>query len=161
MNHELQHPELPAMSLLAGLADEDRALLGNYGDFLPVQPGQVLISEGQPQDSLYFIISGLLHVTREIDGRVSFITRIAAGETLGEVNVFDPGTASASVVAKEFSQVWKASREDIEAFVAAYPEAGARLLAGVVACMSRRLRHMNDRLANESAISDIASLWQS
>ena len=160
MSAVFDRPEIPALGIMAGLAYEDRALLGNYGEFLPVQPGQHLIVEGNPQDSLYFIISGVLHVQTEVDGRMVLITRIEAGETLGEVNVFDPANASASVTAMEFSQIWRASREDIEAFVAAYPNAGATLLAGIIRCMSRRIRHMNERLANHQSIEDVSSVWR-
>jgi CRP/FNR family cyclic AMP-dependent transcriptional regulator len=133
--------------------------LGNYGEFLPVHEGQLLIIEGHPQDSLFFVISGVLHVHTVVDGRTVLISRIEAGETLGEVNIFDPANASASVTAKEFTQVWRADRADIEAFVAAYPEAGAVLLAGIVRMMSRRIRHMNDRLTSQESIADITMLW--
>jgi CRP/FNR family transcriptional regulator, cyclic AMP receptor protein len=159
MSQELTKPELPALSLLAGMAGEDRALLSNYGEFLPAHPGQLIIAEGREQDSLYFVISGLLHVHMEVDGRTTFIARIGAGESLGEVNVFDPAKASASVTAKEFSQIWRANRGEIDDFVRAYPEAGARLLAGIITCMSQRIRHMNERLAGHESLSDIERMW--
>ena len=159
MSSPLNRPEIPSFGIVDNLADYDRALLGNYGEFLPVHPGQLIIVEGQTQDSLFLVISGVLHVHTEVDGRVVLITRIEAGETLGEVNIFDPATASASVTAKEFSQVWRADRSDIEAFVAAYPEAGAVLLGGIIKVMSQRIRHMNDRLANEKSISGISLMW--
>jgi CRP-like cAMP-binding protein len=87
------------------------------------------------------------------------IARIEAGETIGEVNAFDPGTASASVTSKEFSQIWKASRSDIDAFVTAYPEAGSRLLSGIISCMSRRIRHMNERLADHESLANAERWW--
>jgi CRP-like cAMP-binding protein len=159
MSQEFTTPELPALSLLAGMEYEDRALLSNYGEFLPVHPGQLIIEEGKPQDSLYFVISGVLHVHMQVDGRLTFIARIEAGETLGEVNVFDPAKASASVTAKEFSQIWRANRADIEAFVEAYPGPGSKLLAGIIACMSQRIRHMNERLAGHESLSEIERMW--
>ncbi len=94
MSQEFNSPQLPAMGLVAGLKEEDRLLLGDYGDFLPVQEGQVLIEEGHKQDSLYFVISGVLHVHTDTDSKRILIARVAAGESLGEVNIFDPATAS-------------------------------------------------------------------
>jgi CRP/FNR family transcriptional regulator, cyclic AMP receptor protein len=152
-------PELPPLGIVAGMADEDRALLSNYGEFLPAHPEQLMVSEGHPQDALYFVVSGVLHVHTEVDKRTILIARIEAGETIGEVNAFDPGTASASVTAKEFSQVWRADRSDINAFVQAYPEAGTRLLAGIITCMSRRIRHMNERLANQESLANVERWW--
>ncbi len=56
--------------------------------------------------------------------------------------------ASASVVAKSFSQVWKARRNDLDDFLNAYPEAAGRLMIGLLSEMSRRLRKMNQKLSN-------------
>lgn len=158
MSNSFDRPEIPRVGIVAGMEDDDRALLGNYGEFLPAHPKERVIEEGNPQHSLFFVISGLLHVHMEVDGREKLISRIEAGETLGEVNVFDPGVASASVTAQEFTQIWRANREDIDAFVAAYPKAGADLLAGILTCMSRRIRHMNERLSDHESLSWIGRI---
>ncbi len=147
------------MGLVAGLDEEDRLLLSGYGDFLPVQQDQVLIEEGQTQDSLYFVISGVLHVHTDNDNKRTLIARVQAGESLGEINIFDPGTASASVTSKSFSQVWKATREDIEAFMVAYPQPGNLLLTALVREMSRRIRHMNDKLVAVEAEAAYQNFW--
>ena len=144
---QLTTPELPPISFLENLGDEDRRLMGNYGEFLPAHPGQTLIREGDPQDSLYLVLSGLLHVVREKDGPRTLLWRVTPGETIGEVNLFDPGTASADVTAQEFSQVWSVDRNDLEAFIQAYPLAGASLMIGISALLGRRLRAMNVRFA--------------
>jgi len=147
------------MGLVAGLDEEDRLLLSGYGDFLPVQQDQVLIEEGQTQDSLYFVISGVLHVHTDNDNKRTLIARVQAGESLGEINIFDPGTASASVTSKSFSQVWKATREDIEAFMVAYPQPGNLLLTALVREMSRRIRHMNHKLVAVEAEAAYQNFW--
>ena len=147
------------MGLVAGLEDDDRLLLSDYGEFLPVQENQLLIEEGQQQHSLYFVISGVLHVHTDHDGKRTLIARVQAGESIGEINIFDPGTASASVTAQSFSQIWKASREDFEAFVEAYPEAGNRLLTGFIAELSRRIRHMNQKLVTMETEASYRNFW--
>jgi len=159
MSQEFNSPHLPAMGLVAGLEEEDRLLLSGYGDFLPVQEDQMLIEEGQTQNSLYFVISGILHVHTDKDNKRTLIARVQAGESLGEINIFDPGTASASVTSKSFTQVWKATREDIEAFMVAYPEPGNRLLTALVGEMSRRIRHMNDKLVAVEAEAAYQNFW--
>ena len=159
MSDSFTKPEIPATGIMAGLQDEDRQLLGDYGEFLPVHPDQVVIQEGRDQDSLYFVISGVLHVHTDTAEKRTLVARIEAGETLGEVNLFDPATASASVTAREFSQVWKANRGDLEAFMTAYPAAAARLLAGILSEMSTRLRRMNEKLATREAEAAFQSFW--
>ncbi|GEM_PF-561700 len=145
---EFNRPELPALGIVRHLDDDDRRLLSNYGEFLPLAEGAIVVKEGDPQNSLIFLISGLLHVTTRKDERTALLARIEPGEAIGEVSIFDPGTASATVQAKQFSQIWKTRRDDLDAFLAAYPEAAGRLLIGLLSDMARRLRRMNDKLSN-------------
>ena len=156
---EFLTPEIPALGIMATIADEDRRLLSNYGEFLPAQSGEEVIREGDPQDSLYFVISGLLQVSSLKDGKRTFLARIGPGETFGEVNVFNPGVASANVTAKEFTQIWKAKREDFEGFVSSYPETGARLLMEILSEMSERIRVTNSRLATAELDAAVQSMW--
>ncbi|MGF1655906.1 MAG: Crp/Fnr family transcriptional regulator [Verrucomicrobiales bacterium] len=142
-------PEIPDLGIMSALTAEHRRLLSNYGEFLPVQAEQSIIQEGEEQNSLYFVISGLLHVHSQTSGKNILLARIEPGETLGEVNLFDPTTASASVTAKEFSQVWKAVRADLEDFMSEYPDAAAQLLIQIGSSMSKRIRIMNEKLTME------------
>jgi len=159
MSEKLTRPELPAVGIVGDMDADDRALLGNYGEFLPAQAGQLLIQAGEDQEYLYLVISGLLHVTIIADGRVKLVARVEAGETLGEVNVFDPEKASATVTAQEFSQVWKANRADIDEFVKAYPRAGNTLISGIITVMCRRIRGMNEKLADKEAMDVLGKFW--
>jgi CRP/FNR family cyclic AMP-dependent transcriptional regulator len=160
MSQEFNSPQLPAMGLVVGLEEDDRMLLSGYGEFLPVQENQLLIKEGQQQDSLYFVISGILHVHTDHDGKRTLIARVEPGESIGEINIFDPGTASASVTAQAFSQIWKARREDFEAFMEAYPEAGNRLLTALITELSRRIRHMNQKLVTMEMEASYQNFWK-
>ena len=151
-------PELPRFGILKEMEDEDRLHLSDFGEFLPAHPKQQIITNGKPQDSLYFVISGVLHVHLSVDGREKLISRIGAGESLGEVNLFDPAMASASVTAQEFSQIWRANRADLEAFVEAYPKASCVLVSGILAGMSRRIRNMNDRLTDHESHNEMLQM---
>ena len=141
----LDKPELPPIGFLEQLSEEDRRLLSSYGEFVPAEKGSEIIAEGDPQEKLYLIISGVLHVLREQNNTRTLLWRASPGETLGEVNLFDPGQASATVVAQEYSQIWRIDRNDLEGFVNAYPEAGAQLMLGISRLLSQRLRAMNER----------------
>ena len=148
MSTHFDRPELPALGIVSALEEEDRRLLSDYGEFLPMQEGDTLIDEGADQNSLLFLISGLLHVVTTKDDKLVLLARVEPGESIGEVNLFDPFKASASVVAKSFSQVWKARRNDLDDFLNAYPEAAGRLMIGLLSEMSKRLRNMNQKLSN-------------
>ena len=128
----LSSPKLPAQGILEPLGDEDRDILSGYGEFLPVQPGQHLIEEGQQQNSLFFVVSGKFHATAMRGGHKVLL---------------DPNVASASVTAVEFSQVWRIDGETLESYINEYPRAAAWLLIGVGRTISHRLRAVNEKIA--------------
>ena len=159
MTDKLIRSELPNVGIVVEMDDDDRRLLGGYGEFLPAQAGQTIITAGEDQPYLYLVISGLLHVTIQIEGRTKLVARVESGETLGEVNAFDPEKASATVTAQEFTQIWKASKADIDEFVNAYPAAGASLLSGIITVMCRRIRNMNEKLADSQSMEILGKFW--
>ena len=146
MSSDLNQPELPAIGFVADISDEDRLVLSGYGEFLPVQDEQVLIQEGQDQNCLYFIISGRLHVTTEDEGRRTLLGRRGPGDLVGEVNVFDPQKASATVMGLEFSQVWRMGRAMLHAFTKDSPAAASQLLIHISTQLSQRLRETNEKV---------------
>ncbi|MFZ2281771.1 MAG: cyclic nucleotide-binding domain-containing protein [Prosthecobacter sp.] len=143
----LSSPKLPAQGILEPLGDEDRDILSGYGEFLPVQPGQHLIEEGQQQNSLFFVVSGKFHATAMRGGHKVLLGSIQKGETIGEINLLDPNVASASVTAVEFSQVWRIDGTTLESYINEYPRAAAWLLIGVGRTISHRLRAVNEKIA--------------
>ena len=146
MSSDLNQPELPAIGFVADISDEDRLVLSGYGEFLPVQDEQVLIQEGQDQNCLYFIISGRLHVTTEDEGRRTLLGRLGPGDLVGEVNVFDPQKASATVMGMEYSQVWRMDRAMLDAFTKDSPAAASQLLIHISTQLSQRLRETNEKV---------------
>ncbi len=135
------------MGFVQELDDDERRELEKYGEFISANEGDVLIAEGQEQDSLFLIIMGSFHVQTETTGRSVLLGSMKAGDTIGEVNIFDPGKASASVVSKSISQVWKIDRSSLERFLESSPEAAARLLVSVATQLSMRLRKTNEKVA--------------
>jgi CRP-like cAMP-binding protein len=152
MSTEFSTPELPAKGIIEPLGDEDRLLLSSYGEFRPVHERQVLIEEGHQQNSLYFVISGALHATTMRGGRQVLLGKISVGETIGEINIFHPGLASATVTAVEFSQVWRIDRGSLEEFMNVSPLPAAHLLIGISSTLSRRLRDTNEKVATMGQI---------
>ncbi|HSI64457.1 MAG TPA: Crp/Fnr family transcriptional regulator [Candidatus Saccharimonadia bacterium] len=147
MSADFSTPELPPKGIIEPLGDDDRLLLSSYGEFLPVHERQVLIEEGHQQNTLYYVISGTLHATTTRSGRPVLLGRIGAGETIGEINIFHPGLASATVTAIEFTQIWKIDRQSLEDFMNVSPLPASHLLIGIASTLSRRLRETNDKVA--------------
>ncbi|MBU6178345.1 MAG: cyclic nucleotide-binding domain-containing protein [Verrucomicrobia bacterium] len=138
---------LPEMGFASEFDLEERTQLGNFGEFLSLADGEVLIDEGHNQDALFMVVSGTFHVQTVVTGRPVLLGTLKAGDTIGEVNMFDPGQASASVVSKSFSEVWRIDRSRLEQYLEAHPRTAARLLVNIATQLSKRLRKTNQKVA--------------
>ncbi len=138
---------LPEMGFATDFDIEERTQLGNFGEFISLNDGEVLIDEGHKQDALFMVISGTFHVQTVVTGRAVLLGTLKTGDTIGEINMFDPGNASASVVSKSFSEVWRIDRARLEQYLEAHPRTAARLLVNVATQLSKRLRKTNEKVA--------------
>lgn len=153
MSEDLTSPHLPAVGLVANLTKEDRDLLSSYGVFQRSEPGEPIIEQAESHGKLFFIISGLLHAVRRDGDREVLLGAIRQGEWVGEVDLFDPGSAVCSVVTIEAAQYWVIARADLEDFINNYSEAGIQLVIGVAATLSRRLRSVTQKLMDEAQMA--------
>lgn len=146
------HPEIPALGFARDLTDEERHELSRFGDYVTVEPGQEIIREGEAQEALFLVVSGLVHVQSTQSGRTVLLNTLRSGDSLGEVGIFDPGPASATVCANEFSILWTIGREKLESFMQARPLASAKVLLNIATLLCKRLRKTNEKVAVQQAL---------
>lgn len=140
-------PTLPALGFAEDLTEDERLSLSSFGEFITANEGDAIIEEGHEQDALFLIVFGTFHVQTETTGRPVLLGQLRSGDTVGEVNIFDSGRASANVVSRSLSQVWKIDRARLESFLEANPEAATRLLVSIATQLSKRLRRANEKAA--------------
>jgi len=152
MSEALTKPTLPTFSWIGQLKEDDRDLLSSYGEFFPGHPGNVIIEESVMQTEVFVVISGELEVrAKQDDGTETLLARVGPGETLGEISLFDPGPAAATVTATEFSQLWRIADSDLIQFMEDNPGAGNVLLRTLASILAQRLRQMNPKAFGLSA----------
>lgn len=151
---ETKTPELPALGFATELSEEERQQMSAFGEFTVCEAGDNVINEGEPQDSLYLVVSGTVHVQMQSGGQPILLNKLRTGDTIGEMNIFDPAQASATVTAHEFSVLWGISRNRFEEFMANHPVTGNKVLLGIATLLSKRLRKTNERVSvAQNAIS--------
>jgi CRP-like cAMP-binding protein len=149
---------LPTFSWIGHLKQDDRELLSSYGEFFPGHPGNVIIEEGALQTEVLVVISGRLEVrARQDDGTEILLAQVGPGETLGEISLFNPGPAAATVTAVEFSQLWRIADADLIHFMEENPGAGNVLLRTLASILAQRLRQMNPRAFGLSTYAIVES----
>ena len=157
MTNNFQTTTLPESTLIEELNAADRKVLSSFGEFLLVDRNAVLIEEGGVQDHLYFVVHGTLHASTQ--GGRSLLGRITEGEWFGEVNVMDPGKASATVTARTQTYVWRIARAGIEKYINEYPLHGAYILLGISMQLARRLRDVNERFVVKTDQDKLSTLF--
>jgi CRP-like cAMP-binding protein len=153
-------PELPAIGFLADMDSSHREFLASFGKFVRPHDGDALIEEGKGQHYLYLILSGVLHVVSHAGGRNLLVATLGAGDSLGEVNVFDPGTASASVIARSECLIWQISETELAGFFQDDAVAGIEFMKGLLRLEGKRIRAMNAKLADSEEKSALHSFWR-
>ena len=113
----------------------------------------MFIHEGSHQESLSLVLAGTLHVLTALDSHPLRLAELGEGDVIGEINIFDPSAASATVIARGDCLVWSLSRSELVGLIADDVEAGQSVMWGLLRQISRRVRQMNEKLVVSSDLS--------
>jgi hypothetical protein len=130
------------------LASMSEPQLQRFADFVKVQEvpqWQVIVRQGEPGDSMYFVLAGELRVSVDVMGRETILTTLGPGEFFGDISILDKGPRSADVVANSDSTVAKISAADLEELTSQAPELAALFLKGLGRTLTARIRADNKR----------------
>jgi CRP-like cAMP-binding protein len=133
---------------LGCLNDLDITWFVSNGRSESLDPGDVLITAGQPLPDVFFVMEGELSV-RIGDESAQEVNRMRYGEFAGEISFLDSRPPSATVVASTHARVLAISRETIEAHLATDPGFGARFYRGIGVLLSNRIRGLLQQVDTE------------
>ncbi|CAJ64471.1 Hypothetical protein; Putative CrP/Fnr-family transcriptional regulator (partial match) [Frankia alni ACN14a] len=129
---------LRATTLLKELDEEDLLRLASRAVTRRFRRGQVVFTEGEPGDTLLVVATGRLKVlTKADDGRDHVLNIAGPRETLGELNIVEAGTRSASVEALEPSTALVLDRAAVWELVRERPAVAEQLIRALVAHVRR------------------------
>ena len=134
---------LPRTGILAFMDDESRRQFASYGQAISTTPGQVLIREGEVNVHLYIVLSGTFNITIQAMGNEVHLDTVSAGDCLGEVAIFHPDRASATVTSPQAGQLWFIDVEHLQKFLIDWPSCGCAAILGINIILSRRLKRAN------------------
>ncbi len=101
---------LRAVPIFRGLTKEALFDVARMTTEVTVTPGDTVVREGDPGDSLCIIVEGTVEV--DTGGRV--VARMTAGDFFGEISLFDGKPRSATVVAVDDVVLLKLKSSDFE-----------------------------------------------
>ncbi|HTO61684.1 MAG TPA: glutaminase A [Bradyrhizobium sp.] len=134
--------ELSEQPLLSGLSDAELTEMAALTTVLSFQAGEKIIRSGEPATSLFFLRSGVVHVTLPDGIRLATLT---AGVAFGEMALLEP-RRSADVTADMAASAWEIQLRDFERFREQHPRAGERIMRNLAQLLADRLIAANAKV---------------
>jgi len=130
------------------------------------QAGEVLFRKGDPSDFMYAVLSGEMDVVdpRMVDGEPDesgahrFITRLKAGDLLGEMGFIRSVPRSASVIAADSGELLQVNWKMIKRLQWLFPPTAHKFFYNLITILSDRLERSTDRLTEVSRIDYLTGL---
>ena len=101
--------------------------------------------QGEPGDTMYFILEGELRVRINVAGKETILATLGAGEFFGDISLFDQGPRSADVVANADSLLVKISSRAFDELAKEAPELATPFLRAIGKTLTARIRADNKR----------------
>lgn len=138
---------LAETDIFIGASQSVLTAVGTSGRVKNLVRGDVLFDAGDDPDSLFIVLSGRIAIAignRPFDHRESVVALMDEGDLFGEMGMLDKGPRSAGARAIESSTVLEIPYAAVLSQLEAHPE----LMWNVVKMLSRRLRSMDNSLAD-------------
>jgi CRP-like cAMP-binding protein len=125
---------IPAEKLM-GLAEIARSM--------SFKSGTLISREGEVSDHLYIVRTGSLKIVKSKNNVKTILTILRAGETYGEIGLFNQAPRSASAIAHEDCELWVIQRSSLKKFLLEMPEIAYNFLE----VFSEKLRKNSEEIA--------------
>jgi signal transduction histidine kinase len=140
--------------LFGGLGDEHLARLIDLGEIVDLEPGEVLIREGDTADALYVVLEGEMEVTKRTGTSEIPLALVGPGALQGEIAALEGGRRLASVRAVGPAEVLRVPIDSIRGLLAAGPDIALAVIRTAVG----RLRSMEATLREREKLAGLGTL---
>jgi len=141
---------LQKYSLFGGLEEEQIENIIPLMQKQNFEPDEIIITEGMPNDKIFFLIEGRVEVKKE--GIV--LTNFNEGEAFGEMEVLDVMPAIASIKALTRAATISISNKTLHDIYKMDIKAFSLLLMNLARDLSRRLRKMDEIFAPQEKLNE-------
>lgn len=141
--------ELKSIAVLQGLDNEALARLADVVEQKEYADGAPVFTEGEPGDSMYFIVSGRVRIEKraQMAGAVhKTLTILQPGDYFGEMALFDQKPRSASAVAVGGAKTLRLSRQAFESVQKRSGTVATSVLFAMIRTAGDRIRRLSGQL---------------
>lgn len=131
---------LKSVVLLDQIADKPLASLAEFLKPVDYEDGAVVFEEGSRGDSVFFVLSGKVKVSKKVAGTSQDLALLGPGDSVGEMALLDVVARSATCTAQGEVRLLKLSREDMAGWLKTNPGEAVEFFSELALVQSRRLR---------------------
>ena len=142
----VQPSMLKKYALFGGLTEEQIENILLFMQEEKFEQNEILITEGNYNDKIYFLIEGQVNVTRN----GVLLARFVEGENFGEIEVLDVMPASASIKADSSVSVLSLSNTSLRDIYKKDAMAFSLMIMNLARDLCRRLRRMDEKLTSST-----------
>jgi signal transduction histidine kinase len=140
--------------LFADLAPAELARVADVATETELQPGDVLMAEGDPGDALYLVLEGQLTVTKRSESGERALATVGRGAIQGEIAVLGGGVRRATVRALTPARVLRVGRDDLFEVIADEPG----VVRSLVRTVAGRLASMESFIQQQERLASLGTL---
>lgn len=119
-----------------------RVSLDSIGEFIfeeTAEKGEMLLFEGEPAETVYFVISGVVKVFKtSVDGKEQIFNLIRHGESFNDVPVLGGGTNLTNADAMVPVVLYGIKKVSLEVIIRDYPQ----VALNIIRVLSQRVQHL-------------------
>lgn len=132
------------------LDSQQLTVIAKHMNYYEVSEGEILFKEGQPGDSVCFVVEGALDVYKQTSApnKQARIATITKNRSIGEMAVIDEYTRSATVSACKNSVIVSLTKSGFDSILKENPEVGIAILKRIASLVSMNLRRTSSQLAD-------------
>ena len=147
MGTEISVPDkilhLRRIRIFEGLSITELAAVASITEEIVFQPGETVIKEGEPGETMYLIIEGEVSVNKgQEQGREIELDRISAGDYFGEMALFEDIPRSATIRTQKETRLLMLHKREFAEIVREYPQ----IALHICRVLGARLRKLHDKV---------------
>jgi CRP/FNR family cyclic AMP-dependent transcriptional regulator len=141
--------------VFGSLTDAELDRLIGYGHVIRHPKNRAILQKGDPGDSLMVVLAGRVKISNvSPEGKEAVLNFIEAGQSFGELALFDGKPRSADATAIEPTELFVLRRSDVLAFIERHPEVAFR----AIGILCERVRHTSELLEESITLTMPARL---
>lgn len=141
--------ELKHIAVLQAMDDDALARLAAALEQKDYADGQTVFAEGDPGDSMYFIVKGCVRIEKRAQATSAVnktLTVLEAGDYFGEMSLLDQKPRSASAVAAGDTRILRLSKAAFDQMQGQGSIAGMSVLFAMIRTSSERIRRLSTQV---------------